>query len=157
VLARNATAAKLGELPPNLPDRYIGTLDEMRQTLADQGIDFVLSTFLVKYRRDQPRATQTANASIAFFYMPWLTIEGLLDGTDLYNEALVDYAASRNVPLVDDRDAVPGDDRHFADWAHFADEGTLKQAQRFARFLEDERIVQRAIERRNLSPSRSGD
>ena len=40
----------------------------------------------------QPRETQIDNASIAFYYMPWMTIDGLLDGMDLYNSASCGYA-----------------------------------------------------------------
>jgi lysophospholipase L1-like esterase len=149
--ARSGSDAKLGNLPADLPTRYIGTLDEMRRLTADRDIDFVLSTFIVKYRRDQPRATQVQNASIAFFYMPWMTIEGLLDGTDLYNRALIQYAGLRGVPIVDDSDSVPGDDQHFVDWAHFSSDGTTKMAQRFARFFEAHGLIQKIVKRKGLS------
>jgi lysophospholipase L1-like esterase len=152
MLARNATDAKLGELPADLPSRYISTLDEMRRLTADRGVDFMLSTFIVKYRREQPRATQIDNASIAFFYMPWMTIEGLLDGTDLYNKALLDYAKSHGVPIVDDRESVPGDDRHFVDWAHFSEEGAMKMAERFAHSLEEQGRIQNILARGDSRP-----
>ena len=114
LMARTSSDAKLGDLPADLPTRYIAKLDEMRRLTADRGIDFVLSTFIVKYRRDQPRATQIQNASIAFFYMPWLTIEGLLDGTELVQPCPDEITpASHGLPIVDDRDSVPGDDQEF--------------------------------------------
>jgi lysophospholipase L1-like esterase len=147
MLARNATDAKLSGLPADLPARYVKTLDEMRTLTAEHGVDFLLSTFIVKYRRDQPRATQIENASVAFFYMPWMTIDHLLDGIDLYNKALLEFAQAQGVPIVDDRESVPGDERHFVDWAHFSGEGTAKMAQRFARFLEEQGLMRKLIAR----------
>jgi hypothetical protein len=105
------------------------------------------STYFVTYRRDQPRETQIENASIAFYYMPWLTIEGLLDGMDLYNDALVAYAKAHDVPVIDDRVSIPGDSAHFADWAHFTDAGAEQMGQRFARFIEERSLLGQALER----------
>jgi lysophospholipase L1-like esterase len=145
--ARQATEAKLGALPRDLPARYVGQLEAMQQLLAERQIPLVVSTFFVKYRRSQPRETQIANASVAFFYMPWLTVEGLLDGIDLYNDAIVDFGRRRGVPIVEDRDSIPGDGVHFADWAHFTDQGAVLMAQRFARFIEEQGTLAPAIAR----------
>lgn len=43
----------------------------------------------VTYRRTQPRETQLDSATIAFYYIPWSTIDGLFDGIALYNQALL--------------------------------------------------------------------
>jgi lysophospholipase L1-like esterase len=145
--ASRATEAKLGPLPTDLPSRYIGQLETMHQMLAARQIPLVASTFFVKYRRSQPRATQIDNASVAFFYMPWLSIDGLLDGVDLYNDAIVDFGKRRGVPVVEDREAIPGDSVHFVDWAHFASPGTALMARRIARFIEERRLISTLIER----------
>lgn len=76
-----------------------------------------------------------------------MTIDGLLNGIDLYNNAVVGYAHSHGVPVVADRDSIPGDDQHFADWAHFADQGSAAMGVRFARFLEDRGLIRGAIDR----------
>jgi lysophospholipase L1-like esterase len=144
---RDTISGKLDALPDDLPARYIGELDRMHQELSERGIQMVMSTFFVKYRRNQSRATQIRNASISFYYMPWMTIDDLLRGIDLYNDAVVGYAESHGVPVVADRDSIPGDDQHFADWAHFADEGAAAMGARFARFLEERGLVRDAIGR----------
>ena len=127
---------RLNSVPRTLPDRFIGVLDEMRQLLAARGVRFVLSTFIVKYRRDQDRDTQIANADVAFYYMPWMSIDGLLDAMDVYNEAIIDYGRRAGVPVVDDRAVVPPTARHFVDCMHMTDEGGRIMARRFAEFLE---------------------
>jgi lysophospholipase L1-like esterase len=146
-LARRGTEAKLGPLPADLPKRYLDQVDAMRQLLSDRQIPLVLSTFFVKFRRAQPRETQIENASVVFFYMPWMTIDGLLDGFDMYNNALVGYAGTHHVPVIDDRDSIPGDSAHFADWAHFTDQGAAAMGRRFAGFIEQNKLLQAAIDR----------
>jgi lysophospholipase L1-like esterase len=151
LLASRSSTRKLGALPQDLPERYIEQLDAMRRVLAARNVPFVTSTFFVKYRRDQSRETQLRNASIAFYYMPWMTIEGLLDGIDLYNDAIVRYAKSRGIPVVDDRDSIPGDDEHFADWAHFNDAGAALMGRRFAGFLQETGLIQKLVDKNRTS------
>ena len=86
-------------------------------------IPLVLSTFIVKYRRDQDRATQIANADVAFFYMPWMSIDGLLDAMDVYNDAIVKYGSRAGLLVVDDRIAIPPDTEHFSDCMHLLRQG----------------------------------
>jgi hypothetical protein len=133
--SRDAGAGKLDRVPPDLPNRFVGVLDQMRQELSARNIPFVLSTFIVKYRRDQDRATQIANADVAFYYMPWMSIDGMLDAMDVYNAAILDYGRRAGLPVVDDRNAIPPDGSHFTDCMHLADPGNEIMAERFARFL----------------------
>jgi hypothetical protein len=116
----------------------------------------VLSTFIVKYRRNQDRATQIANADVAFFYMPWMSIDGMLDAMDRYNASILEYGRSHDVPVVDDRDAIPADAEHFTDCMHLADKGATSMANRFLRFLRtsgqmDELVTKvKAVQKGNL-------
>src|SRR6185503_16030554 len=77
---RKATTAAqtMDRVPPDLPNHFIGQLDQMRRLLAAQDIPLVLSTFIVKFRRNQPREIQLANADVEFYYMPWMSIDGML-------------------------------------------------------------------------------
>jgi GDSL-like lipase/acylhydrolase family protein len=140
-----ATARAIDSVPPDLPNHFIGQLDEMRRTLASRDIPLVLSTFIVKFRRNQPRATQLANADVEFYYMPWMSIDGMLSAMDTYNLAILDYAGRSGVPVVDDRDAVPPDAEHFSDAMHFVDKGAEAMADRFFNYLRTSRELQRAI------------
>ena len=140
-----ATAQTIDSVPPDLPNHFIGQLDEMRRTLASRDIPLVLSTFIVKFRRNQPRATQLANADVEFYYMPWMSIDGMLSAMDIYNLAILDYGARSGLPVLDDRDAVPPDAEHFSDAMHFLDRGAEAMADRFFRYLRTSDELQRAI------------
>ena len=143
---RNAAAVRtLDSVPPDLPTHFIGQLDEMRRTLAARDIPLVLSTFIVKFRRNQPRSTQLANADVEFYYMPWMSIDGMLDAMDTYNQAILDYATRNSLPVVDDREAVSPDAEHFSDAMHFLDKGAEAMADRFFRYLRTSNELQQAI------------
>jgi len=140
-----ATARTIDSVPPDLPNHFIGQLDEMRRMLASRDIPLVLSTFIVKFRRNQPRATQLANADVEFYYMPWMSIDGMLSAMDIYNRAILDYGARSGLPVLDDRDAVPPDAEHFSDAMHFVDKGAEAMADRFFNYLRTSHELQRAI------------
>ena len=126
---------RFDRIPEDLPRHFIGNLDEMRQELSKRNVTFVLSTFIVKYRRDQDRATQIANADVAFYYMPWMSIDGMLDAMDKYNAAILEFGQRTGLRVIDDRTAVPPDSAHFIDCMHFRDPGNEAMAQRFSRGL----------------------
>jgi lysophospholipase L1-like esterase len=142
---RDTTAGKLSDLPSDLPDRFISELQAIHQMLAARQIPLVLSCFLTKYRRDQPRATQIANADVAFYYMPWMSIDSLLDGMDLYNNAIVKYAKVNQIPVIEDRVGVPADAARYTDFAHMTDASCEAMVQRFFRFFDDQRILDPVI------------
>ena len=133
--SRQSSAGKIDQIPRELPAHFLGVLDEMRALLAERKIPLVVSTFIVKYRRDQNRATQIANADVAFYYMPWMSIDGMLDAMDVYNDALVKYGNREGLLVVDDRFAIPPDGQHFSDCMHLLDKGNELMAERFARAL----------------------
>ena len=89
--SRDDSTRKLNSVPPDLPNHFVSLLDDMRMALAERNIPLVVSTFIVKYRRHQDRATQIANADVAFYYMPWMSIDGMLDAMDKYNAAIIEY------------------------------------------------------------------
>jgi lysophospholipase L1-like esterase len=139
--SRDASTPKMDRVPANLPDHFIGELDEMRAELAARHVPFVLSTFIVKYRRDQDRQTQIANADVAFYYMPWMSIDGMLDAIDRYNAAIVEYGKRADLPVIDDRTIIPPDAEHFTDCMHLADKGNEVMADRFYRGLTDLKLI----------------
>ena len=145
VRARDESARKLDAIPADLPTHFISVLDQMRAELDRRKVRMVLSTFIVKYRRNQDRATQIANADVAFFYMPWMSIDGMLDAMDRYNASILEYGRSHDVPVVDDRDAIPADAEHFTDCMHLADKGAASMANRFFRFLRTSGQMDRLV------------
>lgn len=150
-IARRGTGSssirRLDTVPADLPARFIGTLEEMHRELSTRDIRMLLSTFIVKFRRDQDRAVQVRNADVAFFYMPWMSIDGMLNAIDRYNQAIVDYGLRAGIPVVDDREAIPADGDHFADCMHLLDRGSQAMADRFDRFLRTSGLADRLIRR----------
>ncbi len=152
--SRSESTRTLSRVPADLPNRFIGVLEQMRADLAARETPFLLSTFIVKYRRSQDRATQIKNADVAFYYMPWMNIDGMLDAMDLYNKAIVDYGQQARLPVVDDRDVVPADSEHFSDCMHLLDPGAEAMADRFARYLTQSGLLDTAIGRARAVRSR---
>jgi lysophospholipase L1-like esterase len=148
---RASAAPKIDRVPADLPAHFISELDEMRVELARRNVPLVLSTFLVKYRRNQPRQTQIANADVAFYYMPWMSIDGMLNAMDVYNDAILGYAKQHDLPVVDDREAVPPDADHYSDCMHFKDAGAEAMADRFYRFLRETGAVERSVTKATAS------
>jgi hypothetical protein len=75
-------------------------------------------------RRDQSQSEQLAAAETDLFYMPYMTIEGLLDLRDEYNRVIRIVGAEVGAPVIDAHLAVPGDNRHFQDSLHFTPTGS---------------------------------
>jgi len=144
-----STEERIDSIPLSLPTRFLGQLEEMRRMLAERQVPLVLSTFLVKYRRDQDRATQIANADVAFYYMPWMSIDGMLHAMDVYNQAILDFAKDKQLDVIDDRDAVPADAAHFVDCMHLSTLGNAVMADRFVRGLRATKSLRSIVARRS--------
>jgi len=154
IVTRGGLQAKpkhLQSLPPDLPKRYVGLLAQMNDLLKARNVDLVLSTYLVKYRREQPREEQIRNADVAFFFMPWMTVDLLLDGMDLYNAAIVDFARSNDVSVVTDRTSIPGESEYFVDCMHFTDRGHQMMAERVFKHFMAEGLVDSVLARRRAA------
>lgn len=95
-----------------------------------------VATFSVKMRRDQPPAEQLKNASSSLYYMPYMSIKGLLDGFDEYNRVIRQVAQETGAILIDGENEIPGDDAHFNDSVHFKDPGSAVMARRVAATLK---------------------
>jgi lysophospholipase L1-like esterase len=140
-----SSEGKIDRIPQELPEHFLETLDTMRQELDARHARFVLSTFLVKYRRDQDRQTQIRNADVAFYYMPWMSIDGLLNAMDVYNDAILRYGADHHLPVVDDRTAVPADAANYSDCMHLKDAGAEAMAERFYSYFRQTGEVDRLL------------
>jgi hypothetical protein len=105
----------------------------------------VLVTFSTQLRPDQTSEQQTHAAVTSLYYMPYMSINGLLEGYASYNEVVRQVAQESGALLVSDENSIPGDGRHFADSVHFSDEGSLAMAQRVARGLVESSAVRKLV------------
>lgn len=93
----------------------------------------VLVTFAHRQRRDQPADVLREASTTSLLWMPYMSLEGVLDGFDAFNRVIREVAAETGAVLVEGEQAIPGDAQYFADSVHFTDAGCRLQA---ARVLE---------------------
>lgn len=105
-----------------------------------------IATFSVQYRREQPPEQQVRAASTSLYYMPYMTVEGLLDSFDAYNAVIRDVAHSAGILLIDGEQQIPGDAVHFNDSVHFKDAGSKAMAARVTDALTADAGWQRLLE-----------
>ena len=66
----------------------------------------------------------------SLLWMPYMSLQGVLDGFDAYDRVIREVGAAEGVVLVEGEEQIPGDDEHFADSVHFTDAGCRLQADR---------------------------
>jgi len=111
-------------------------MERLCRAAASGGRLAAVATFATKFRADQPEAERLAAARTSLFYMPYMSVDGLLAGFDAYNRAIHDAARNAGAILVDGERSIPGDDRHFRDSVHFTDDGCAAMARRVVEALE---------------------
>lgn len=116
-------------------------LDSLVERAQRQARLVVLVTFSHRVRHDQSDE-EKLNASVtSLYYMPYMSVEGLLAGFDEYNRVIREIARTRGALLVAGEDEIPGDARHFVDSVHFTDRGSRQMAERVVRVLLSENAV----------------
>jgi lysophospholipase L1-like esterase len=96
----------------------------------------VLPTFSKRLRRDQSPQEQLRAAESMLYYMPYMTIDGLLSGYEEYNRITRLVAQETGALVVEGEDSIPADSEHFADSVHFWDAGSVLMARRVSDALE---------------------
>lgn len=130
-----------------LAEDFRTRLDALVSSARDHGAKLVvLVTFSHRARRDQaPEELREASGS-SRYYMPYLSVETILDGFDAYNRVIREEARRLGTVLVEGEDTIPGDAAHFADSVHFTDAGCALQAERVLRALEASPRFRRILE-----------
>lgn len=105
----------------------------------------VVVTFSVQLRREQTLEQQAEAAVTSLYYMPYMSLEGLLDGFASYNDAIRNVAAETGAILIGDENSIPGDSVNFVDSVHFTDIGSAHMAERVSSALTDAPEFQRLI------------
>ncbi len=95
----------------------------------------VLVTFSHKARREQDDETRAEACESSLFYMPYMSVDGILTGIEAYNDVIRRVAAEQGGLLVAGELGIPGDAEHFADSVHFTDAGCARQAERILQVL----------------------
>ncbi len=116
-------------------ERFRGRLSALVDFARERADVVVLVTFAHRPRRGQEPEHLAEAVASSRFYMPWLSVEHILDGFDAYNRVIREVAAETGAILVAREDEIPGDAIHFVDSVHFTDAGCERQAERVAAAL----------------------
>ncbi len=92
----------------------------------------VIATFSKKLRKEQTFEEQLKASNTSFYYMPYMSIQGLLKGFEEYNKAIIAAAKETGALLVENENSIPGDYIHFNDSVHFKIEGSKLMAKRIS-------------------------
>ena len=131
----HSAAGKLAFEREELARPFREDLRELVQASREAADLVVVITFAHQLRRDQSAQDQERAAVTSLYYMPYMSIDGLLEGFDAYNDVIREVATESGVLLVDGEDAIPGDPAHFTDSVHFTDQGSAAMGQRVAAAL----------------------
>ncbi|MDH3591041.1 MAG: SGNH/GDSL hydrolase family protein [Planctomycetota bacterium] len=121
--------------PSQTEDAFRKRLETLVVAAKNHASAVALITFSVKVRREQDEKTRLDSCNTSLFYMPYMTVPGLLDGFEAYNRVIREVAQAHGVILIDGEHEIPGDDDHFNDSVHFKDLGCEKMAERVIRRL----------------------
>jgi lysophospholipase L1-like esterase len=87
-----------------------------------------LVTFATQFRPGQALDRQLDAAGTSLYYMPYMSMEGLLTGFAAYNEVIRATARANDLLLIEAAAAIPGDKIHYRDAVHFTDTGAAAMA-----------------------------
>ena len=152
-LQKKAASSK-GKLSPDfekLAELFRTDLKSLVQA-GDKVADLiVLATFSTRLRVDQSLEEQKQAASTSLYYMPYMSIPGLIEGYRTYNSIIRDVARESGVLLVGHEDSIPGDAIHFVDSVHFTDLGSQAMAERIFTAITASENFRRLVATANLA------
>jgi lysophospholipase L1-like esterase len=131
-----AGAAHLEYNPVELSQGFHRRLRELVQAAQRVSPVVAVATFSIKMRRDQSPQQQLRNANSSLYYMPYMSLQGLLDGFAQYNQVIRDVARETGAILIEGENDIPGDDAYFNDSVHFTDAGSAAMARRIEAALK---------------------
>ncbi len=94
-------------------------------------------TFSPRIRRGQSVAERKQAAVTSLYYMPYMTLDGLVAGYEEYNRVIRSVAAETGAVLIGGEEQIPADDVHYNDSVHFRDTGSRAMAARVSQALLD--------------------
>lgn len=94
-----------------------------------------VASFSPRLRRGEPRDIQREAAVTALYYMPYMTVEGLISGYEEYNRVIREVASRTGALYIGGEDRIPPDSAHYTDSVHFTDAGSRAMANRVTEAL----------------------
>lgn len=139
--ASSDTQGRLDFEPTALAEGFRDVLTRLVDEASAVTALVVIPTFSTRFRAEQTPEERLAACNTALFYMPYMTVDRILETFAAYNAVLRDVARSTGALLVEGEDEIPADGTHFTDSIHFTDEGSRRMVQRILpRLVADERF-----------------
>jgi len=145
-------AQRLAFDPRQIGQGFDADLRELIAHASARQTHVSIATFSARLRREQDAAARKAAAVSALVYMPFMSLDGLLDAYERYNEVIRGVAAATHSLLIDDEHRIPGDATHFVDSVHFSDQGSAAMAHRVAKALARDPAFRALVARRATAP-----
>lgn len=114
---------------------FLENLETLVALCRQDGASVVLFEGAGLLRVGQSPLKQRLAAAALLYYMPFMTISGLLEAREAYVAAERTVARNTGSLFIDIGDRVPADRTHFADANHFRDAGSLAAATALAQAL----------------------
>ncbi len=149
----DAGAQRLVFSPGQIGQTFDADLRSLIGRVTQSASHVSIATFSTRMRREQSPEARKAAAVSALVYMPFMSLDGLLDAYQRYNVVIRNVATQTGALLIDGENDVPGDAVHFADSVHFSDQGSAAMARRVATALANDPGFRALVAARAKSPS----
>jgi hypothetical protein len=84
-----------------------------------------LASLSTLVRRSQSAEEQAESTETSIYYMPFMSVDSLIDSYEWYNDVIRDVAAKTDVLLIGDEHRIPGDSVHFKDAVYLPTKAAL--------------------------------
>ncbi len=105
-----------------------------------------LITFSHRIRAEQSQEERTKASITSLYYMPYMSVDAILEGFDAYNDVIRRVAREKNVFLIDNNNSIAGDGVNFNDSVHFTNQGSKQMANRIFSSLADSQQFKKIIQ-----------
>jgi lysophospholipase L1-like esterase len=140
--ARLDTAAtSLQFQPDGLSAGFRERLTALVRAAGDTGATVALVTFAPRLRAHMSLSERREAAVTALYYMPYMSVDGLLRGYAAYNRVIREVAGASGATVIEAEGRIPPDAAHYVDSVHFTDAGSRAMAEIVASGLLEAALV----------------
>jgi lysophospholipase L1-like esterase len=143
---------KLEYDPRKISKRFKVKLQKLVKESQEISKLVAIATFSYKIRREQAYEEQLQNANTALYYMPYMSIEGLLNGYEEYNRIIREVAKETGAMIIEGEMSIPGNDIYFRDSIHFTDSGSKLMAKRVSDALLNSADFEMIVQSKESKP-----
>jgi lysophospholipase L1-like esterase len=133
--AARSPTGKLAYDPRQLSRGFERRLTELVLAARERAPVVAVASFSPRVRRGQAPEVQREAAVTALYYMPYMTLDGLVSGYEEYNRVIREVASRTGALYIGGEDRIPADGRHYTDSVHFSDAGSRIMAERVTEAL----------------------